>query len=411
MNILVVCQHYWPEPFVVADMCETLMLRGHEVAVLTGLPNYPEGELYPGYEKPGTHRQVHNGVDIYRAEIVPRKSGVVHRMINYYSFSLHGSRLAKRIDFDADVVLVYQTSPVMMANPALAYAERTGVPVLLYCVDIWPECLVAGGIRQGSLVYNYFKRVSRLIYSRVDALAVTSPFFADYFRDVLRMDSMGDVLYLPQYAEEVFDGGVVDRPEGYDPSKTNLTFAGNVGSAQSVETVVRAASLLKDRSDLAFHIVGSGTELESCEVLAEELDVENVVFHGRKPFEDMPAFYAASDAMIATFANTPLLGYTLPRKMQSYMAAGKPVVAAALGETKRVIDLSGCGLCCGAEDFDALAALFVEISEMSPAELSEYGESGRSYFESKFSKEGFFDVLEGKLDEMKGIKHGRHAGI
>lgn len=411
MNILVVCQHYWPEPFAVADVCETLAQRGHRVAVLTGLPNYPEGVLYPGYENPGMRRQNRNGVEIYRVSIVPRKKGMIHRMANYYSFSLNGSKFAKSIDFEADIVLSYQTSPVMMANPALEYAKRTNVPVLLYCVDIWPECLVAGGVKQGSFVYNYFKNVSRAIYSQADVLAVTSPLFADYFYDVLGMDVRNGVFYLPQYAEDIFSGQVGGFPDGYDHAKTNFTFAGNVGAAQSVETIVRAASLLKERNRLAFHIVGSGTELENCRLLAEQLGVKNTVFHGRRPFEEMPAFYAASDAMIATFANEPLLEYTLPRKIQSYMAAGKPVIAAAGGETKRVIDLSNCGLCCAAGDYEALSALFVETAEKPSSELLNFGRNGRRYFEENFSKERFFDALEDKLHEMKGIKHGQHASI
>lgn len=411
MNILVVSQHYWPEPFVVADMCEELVRRGHDVVVLTGLPNYPEGELYPGYNHSDVSRQSHNGVEIYRAKIRPRKSGIVHRMINYYSYSLRGSMLAKTLDFEADVVLAYQTSPVMMVNPALAYARKTSVPVFLYCVDIWPECLVAGGIKQGSLVYNHFKKVSRSIYSQADKLAVTSPLFVDYFRDVLDLETEDDLLHLPQYAEDIFNRETTGYPEGYDSSKVNFTFAGNVGAAQSVETIVGAASILRGREDLAFHIVGSGTELERCRSMATECGASNIVFHGRKPFEEMPAFYAASDAMVATFANEPLLGYTLPRKIQSYMAAGKPVVAAASGETKRIVDLSGCGLCCDAEDSEALAALFVEIAEMSSVKLVEFGRNGRSYFDRSFSKKSFFDALESGLYEMKGKKHGEHAGV
>lgn len=411
MKILVVCQHYWPEPFAVADMCETLVERGHEVTVLTGLPNYPEGEVYPGYREAASHHQEHNGVSIHRANIVPRKSGPLYRMINYYSFSGRGTKLARKLDFDADVVIAYQTSPVMMANPALAFAEKTGVPVLLYCVDIWPECLVAGGIKQGSAVYNHFKKVSKNIYSKADVLAVTSPLFAEYFRDVLNMDDSREVLYLPQYAEDIFGDAVRNVPDGYDPSKTNLTFAGNVGAAQSVDTIVRAASLVKGRSDLVFHIVGSGSELESCMSLAEELGSENVVFHGRKPFEQMPSYYAASVAMIATFANEPLLGYTLPRKIQSYMAAGKPIVAAALGETKRVVDLAECGLCCEAEDPESLAALCMEIAKLPSGKLASMGCKGRLFFEGNFSKEGFFDILEGKLEKMKGKNHGEYEGI
>ena len=130
MRILVVSQHYWPEPLDSTQICEGLVERGHEVCVLCGEPNYPEGTIYPGYDARELRREERNGVQIVRVPLHPRKTGPVHRVWNYYSFAASATKVAAELPGDFDVVLSYQTSPVMMARPALAYAKRTGVPLL-----------------------------------------------------------------------------------------------------------------------------------------------------------------------------------------------------------------------------------------------------------------------------------------
>lgn len=295
----------------------------------------------------------------------------------------------------------------MMADPAIAYARHAGAPLLHYVVDIWPECLLAGGVSRDSAVYRMFARVSRRIYGEADRLAVTSPLFIDYLSDLLGKPV--DAVHLPQYAEDIFSSMPDKRPEGYDPAKINLTFAGNVGAAQSVKTIVEAAALLKDDPAFAFHIVGSGSELDACIELAGELDASNIVFHGRHPIDEMPAYYAASDAMLATFSASPILGYTLPRKVQSYLAAGKPVLGTLVGEAARVMDEAGCGLRCDAENAAGLAAICREFAGLPEGARQAFGAAGRAYYEVHFTKQKFLDTLEGELRELKGTRHTDHA--
>lgn len=405
MRILMVSQHYWPEPFNIAEICELLVRRGHKVTALVGTPNYPDGEIYPGYENGQNGKQRRNGVDIIRVPLVPRMQDPIHRVMNYYSFARNGEKLSRDAANDFDVVVSFQTSPVMQARPAIAYARRTGVPLLHYVLDIWPECLLAGGIKKGSVVYRYYANVSRKIYAEADRLAVTSPLFVDYLSSLLNREV--DAVLLPQYAEDAFSlVSKAGNQKGYDPSKLNITFAGNVGAAQSVQTLVRAAALLKDDNRFVFHVVGSGSELSACMLLAEELAVENIVFHGRHDVSEMPGYYAASDAMVATFSSDEMLSWTLPRKIQSYMAAGKPIVAAIGGETARVIEEAGCGICCTAEDARDLAQACKRLADMPLAVRAEMGDCGRVYCRSHFSKSRFIETLELELKKLKGTKHG-----
>ncbi|OUO86389.1 hypothetical protein B5F40_15080 [Gordonibacter sp. An230] len=403
MRILAVSQHYWPEPFNFSDICEGLVSRGHEVVVLTGLPNYPEGKIYDGYRNGARRRESKAGVRIVRSKMIPRGKGVPQRVANYFSFSCNAKKVARDLDPDFDVVVAMQSSPVMMAEPALAYAERTGAPVLLWCLDLWPASLAAGGIAIDSVPYRLFHRISRRIYRGVDKIAVTSPLFRKYMEIEFGVDPRA-VVDLPQYAEEAFLAEVGKAPEGFDSSKVNLTFAGNIGSAQSVETIMGAADRLKDDARFAFHIVGSGSSEAHCRDMAMRLGLSNVVFHGRRPLEDMPAFYGASDAMIATFADDATLCYTLPRKVQSYLAAGKPILGSLAGEAARVVREARCGFVCPPEAADDLAQACVAFADMPAAGRAQLSENARAYYLRHFTKDRFFETLEEQLEELRRSK-------
>ena len=398
MKILAVSQYYWPEPFNVSEICEELVSRGHDVTVITGLPNYPEGLIYEGYENIAHRDETHNGVTIHRSWMWPRKTGAINRLLNYESFGRAASKLTKKLDDDFDVVIAFEISPVMSALPAIAYARRTGCPLLLYVIDIWPECLLAGEISRDSAIYRHYAQVSKRIYAAADRLAITSPLFRDYIEKLLNRKI--DAFDLPQFAEDIFEQRDTVAPDGYQNDKVNLTFAGNVGSAQSVQTIIRAASKLVD-SPVLFHILGSGSELDPCKQLAKDLGLANVVFHGRHPLEEMPAYYNASDAMLCTFANSPILAYTLPRKVQSYMAAGKPVLGTLVGESRRVIEEARCGLCCEAEDHDGLANICRQFLAIREKEKNAMGDNAQRYNREHFSRKRFFRTLESELIALK----------
>lgn len=392
MNILVVCQYYYPEPFRIPDICEALAARGHAVTVVTGTPNYPEGEIYPGYEKGARADEELRGVRVHRCPLIPRRSGPLFRFLNYYSFVWSSRRYLRRLKEDFDVVFVNQLSPVMMAEGALDWAKRRGKRCVLYCLDLWPQSLLAGGIRQDSPVYRLFLKISRRIYRSADAILVSSQGFTDYFRETLGMDG-AKIDYLPQYAEDLF-GGLPMAPEG--KQTVDFLFAGNVGNVQSVETIVEAARLLQDDEKIRVHIVGGGICLEKCKKLAEGLP--NITFYGRQELGEMPRYYAMADALLVSMIKDPVLSACLPGKVQSYLAAGKPVFGAVDGETARVVQEARCGMCVPAEDPGALARILRQAAAQ-PEKLKEYGENAGRYYREHFQKEKFLSTLEAVLRE------------
>ena len=389
MKILVVCQNYYPEQFRITDICGELAKRGNDVTVITGLPNYPVGKIYDGYKRGKKRDEVINGVKVHRCFTIGRRSGAIFRFLNYYSFAISSKRYVKRLKEKFDVVFVNQLSPVMMANAGVAYKKKTGAKLVLYCLDLWPESLVAGGIKRDSCIYKHYYKVSAKIYKECDKILVTSKCFADYFKEKFGIE---DTEYLPQYAEDIFSVGACKKtPDEF----TDLMFAGNIGAMQSVETVIDAAAILKDIKNLRFHIVGDGSELAKVKALADGLP--NVIFYGKKPLEEMPEFYAKADAMLITMKNDGIISYTLPGKVQSYLAAAKPIIGAIGGETERVISDAGCGFCGDSDDAERLAQNVGEFVESK--EKGVMAENARKYYDEHFAKDKFFDKLEKGLEE------------
>lgn len=398
-KILVICQYYKPEPFRISDICEEMVRRGHEVHVVTGYPNYPEGELYDGYGKGKHIDEVINGVRIHRCYTIPRETGTVKRMLNYYSYAASSTKYVlsgKCVASDGkpfDVVFCNQLSPIMMADAAIAYKKKYKVPAIMYCLDLWPESLIAGGITRDSVIYKYYHHVSKKIYRQMDKILITSRMFAEYLQNEFGIEE-DKTEYLPQYAEGIFE----PLPAKEETGIFDFMFAGNIGAVQSVETILKAAELLKDEP-VCFHIVGGGTDLERLEKVKEDKKLENVIFYGRRPVEEMPEFYAKANAMLITLAADPILSLTLPGKVQSYMAVGKPVIGAIDGETKTIIETAECGYCGEAENAEQLAENIKKFIEKDTAR-EVMGRNARTFYEKNFMETLFMDKLENKLDGM-----------
>lgn len=393
-KILVICQYYKPEPFRISDICEEMVRRGHEVHVVTGYPNYPEGVLYDGYGKGKHIDEIINGVKVHRSFTVPRETGNVKRLLNYYSYAISSTAYVTSKDCIAsdgkpfDVVFCNQLSPIMMADAAIAYKKKHNVPIVMYCLDLWPESLIAGGIKRDSYIYKVFHIISRRIYRQMDKIFITSRMFSNYLNSEFDID-LNKVEYLPQYAEGLFKKIPAREEDGI----FNFMFAGNIGSIQSVDTVIKAAEELKDEP-VRFHIVGSGIELDRIQEMSKNLN--NVIFYGRKAVEDMPILYEKADAMLVTLASDPVLSLTLPGKVQSYMAVGKPIIGAIDGETMTIIKEAKCGLCGAAEDVSKLVEN-IKMFISNETDRVEMANNSFDYYKENFDRNKFMDAILNSL--------------
>jgi len=397
MRILAISQYGWPEPHPALNVMEEMAKRGHHVLAVTGMPNYPMGDLYKGYEKNKVVKEHHSGIHIVHVPIVPRKHNPVHRLLNYHSYPVNAKKEILKLSDDFDVVFANQSSPVMMVEPAIAYAKKNHKKVVMYCMDLWPASLCVGGIKKNSALYKYYWKRSKRVYSNVDVILVTSRMFKDYFVEEFGIPR-DKIVYLPQYAAAEY----IDIPKADKKDTIDFVFAGNVGKAQNLGVVLRAAKIIQDEySDnqrrILFHIVGDGQELDSLKAYAQENQINNVIFHGRKPLKDMPYYYALADAMLVSMLPDPVVSLTLPAKIQSYMAARKPIIACANGEICNVINDAECGFCAKADD--ELGLVNAVYKFLNDPNREQFEINSAKYYEQYFSVEKLMDQLEEILKE------------
>jgi glycosyltransferase involved in cell wall biosynthesis len=431
MKILVVCQYFWPEPFRILDVCLGLSEKGHEVTVLTGVPNYPEGHFHKGYGIFKPLREQYRGIEIIRIPLIPRRSGSgIQLALNYLSFAVNAVIMAPFLCRDKyDVVFTYQLSPVTMALPAVFLKKIKRIPLIHYVLDLWPESMAAAGGTGEGPAYRLMGSVVSFIYKRCDLILTSSKGFMQ--KIILRGAEPERIVYWPQWAENVYlqsgdenpVGGMaagthkpVDGTNGMERPLTDIPgiqsdafkilFAGNIGEAQGFNTLLDAAEKLKKDGfeNIQWIILGDGRMRHWVEAEVKNRDLTDV-FHllGRKPVEQMPYYYDLADVLLVSLKNNELYSLTLPAKVQSYLASGKPIIAAMNGEGARIVEEAGAGLACPGEDACALAGLIEKMSSMSKDVLLGMGNKGKEYFDRNFNRELLLDQLDKHLHNLTHI--------
>lgn len=386
MKILVVCQRYYPEHFQVTEICEQMVKDGHQITVLTGLPNYPEGEIFKDYRNGKRRNENINGVKIVRSFEIGRGKSLFRLGINYLSFIVSSIlKIRKFKDNIYDCIFVYQTSPVFMACAGVYYKIKNKIPFFIYCCDIWPECVKIYVKSEKSIIFRIVKIVSTRIYQSADEIAVQSRSFFGYFEKVhkIKIDS-----YIPQFGNDDYLG--MDLKS--NNSEVNFVFTGNIGRAQRVDLIIEAAEIIREM-DFKVHFVGSGSCYSEAVKIVKDKKLNNkIIFHGKQPYEKMPFYYKKADVCIATLNTGTLIDSTIPAKIQGYFAAGKPVLAAMIGDVKEIIDETKSGLCVKPNDVKAFAMAMKYMIE-NKSELSAMGTRAKKYYEENFTKKIFMNNL------------------
>lgn len=397
MRILIVSQYFWPENFRVNDLAAGLMDRGHEVTVLTGVPNYPEGNVFAEYRADPEKFSRFGRAPVVRVPMVPRGQGRLRLALNYLTFAASGVATGHRRLGDArfDVIFVFQTSPVTAALPALRIARKQGAPTLMWVLDVWPDTLEAIGVLRSPRAIGLVGALVRFIYRRCAKILIQSNSFAPR---VARYGARPDQIeYFPGWAEGVFDGDTAEPAPEMAPFAGNFTllFAGNIGAAQDFPSLIDAMERLEDEPGVQLVVVGGGRALDQArdEVARRGLG-DRVHFLGRFPLERMPAFFAAADALVVSLVDEPIWSMTIPGKVQSYLAAGRPILAMLSGEGSRVIEESGGGMAAPAGDPAAFAANVRRLASMSEEERRAMGRAGQAYGRQHFDRDALIDRLE-----------------
>jgi len=402
--MLIVTQYFWPENFRINDLVLGLKERGHEVKVLTGVPNYPGGRFFTGYKFFGPLFETYEGIPVFRVPLIPRGNGSrIRLMFNYFSFVFFACLLGplRRLG-SVDLIFIYEPSPITVCLPALLLKKLKFASVMFWMQDLWPESLSATGAISSDKILKMVDILVRFIYRRCDRILVQSRAFIE---PVKRQGSnQNRILYFPNSAEELYQPVILERdapelammPEGF-----HVTFAGNIGAAQDFGTILDAAERLKEHKYIHWVIIGDGRMFQWVlrQVIKRRLS-KTVHLLGRYPAEAMPRFFALSDVLLVTLKKEPIFSLTIPSKVQSYLACAKPVIAALDGEGARVVKEAGAGVNCPAENPKELAEAVLKLYNMSGREREEMGKKGRSYFKKHFEREMLLDRLEGWMEAL-----------
>lgn len=395
MHILIVTQYFWPENFRINDIALGLLERGHQVTVLTGSPNYPYGKFFNGYGY-FNRQQDYHGVNVLRVPLIPRSKGNGLRLaLNYLSFavtsSIAGPLLCKG---KYDIIFVFEPSPITIGIPALILKKFKTAPLLFWVQDLWPESLSATGAVKSKTLLALIGKLVSSIYKRCDRILIQSRSFLD---SVVQQGGSSDrVVYFPNSAENIFNSKltfsekVLSLPEGF-----KIMFAGNIGAAQDFATIIAAAEMLQRYKDIQWIIVGDGRMRQWAETEVHTRGLcNNFHFLGRHPLEAMPTLFSCADALLVTLKKEPIFAFTIPSKIQSYLACGRPIIAALDGEGAKIVAEAGAGLTCPAETPSALAQAVLKMYEMPKFEREKMGMIGRKYYEANFDCDVLLDKLE-----------------
>lgn len=403
MRLLVVTQYFWPENFRVNDLVAELARRGHEVTVLTGLPNYPEGKVFQSFRDHPESYSSYEGVEVIRVPLLPRGQGGLRLMLNYFSFAASASLLGmwKLRGRRFDAIFAYEPSPITVGLPAVLMRAIKRAPLAFWVLDLWPETLQAIGVVRSRTLLEAVGRLVTFIYRRCDLILAQSKSFIPQIQRYAGLDRR--VEYFPSWAESLFELDSV-APAQEVPAVAgsfNVMFAGNIGDAQDFPAVLAAAERLKEHRHIRWLIVGDGRVAQWVAVEIERRGLQHsVLMLGRYPVERMPSFFKHAHALLVSLKDEPIFSMTIPGKLQSYLAAGMPVMAMLNGEGADVVRHAGAGLTCVAGDWAALAKNVLTLSQMTHEEREEMGQNARALSLREFDRSTLISRLENWLSTM-----------
>lgn len=389
MRLLTLSQWYDPEPnFKGLALATALQAKEHTVTAVTGFPNYPSGKIYPGYRLRWRQWETMNGVRVLRVPLYPDHSySGVKRILNYFSFALSASTLGAALCGPADVMWVYHP-PLTVGIPAWWIGLLRRIPFVYEVQDLWPETLAATGMFRSAAAASWMNRLAQFVYRRAAAITVISPGFKRNLiakgvpaEKIHVISNWADEeLYRPVARDEslAFESGLANR--------FNIMFAGNIGAAQALETVLEAAELLRDLPRAQFVLIGDGVSVKALRQATQERGLSNVRWIDRQPAERMSHWFALADVMLVHLKRDPLFEITIPSKTMAYLACGRPILCAVAGDTADLVRSAGAGITCAPQDPPELAHAVRDLYAMSCEQREAMGEAGRRAFLENYTQ-------------------------
>jgi glycosyltransferase involved in cell wall biosynthesis len=357
-KLLIIGERFFPEEFLINDVVETLQNEGFEITIITQHPSYPYGKIFDGYKKSFFSTDTFHGAKIIRTGVVEGyNQSVIRKLLNYIAFIVLGSWAVLTKTSKPDNILIYQTGPLSQAIIGIFAKWRFKKPLHIWTWDIWPDSIYAYGFKKTVFLSWSLDKFVTWVYRSCDYIMLSSPGFAEILRN-----------YAPNRTFEVLPNWNVDNSVSPTPIKIempkgfNFTFTGNIGKVQNLDNVIKgfAIAVQKDTT-LYLNLVGDGSSVEELKTFVASENIPNIIFWGRRPSQEMPAFYEASHTLIISLNAGSVWGLYIPSKFQAYLGAKKPIFAVIDGAVKEIVDKYDLGISADPHDVTAIAQAFLDI--------------------------------------------------
>ena len=388
-KILIVTEYFYPEEFKINDVALDWKNKGYDVDVLTMVPTYPVSEVFDGYENKWYQKNVWNGIDIYRVKAVTGyKTSLLKKLLKYFAFMISGSIVAVKIGKKYDYIFGFNMSALTGMFPAIMIKKFYKKPVAFWAQDIWPDSIYAYGFKKTKILSFLLDGFVKFMYHNIDNIAISGKGFEKKLKPYCNQNL--NFNYLPNWADNLDMN--MDAVIFNEDKKVHFTFAGNVGKVQNLENIIKAFNNLdieyQDKSQL--NIIGDGSALEELKVIAKN---SNIIFHGRKPREEMAKYYKASDFLIVSLIDKPIFEVTVPAKTQTYILAKKPILAIINGDTADIVKDNNLGYTTSPTDLKDIETIFIKAIETDKLQIDEFTKNCDNLTNNIFNKNIIIDKL------------------
>jgi glycosyltransferase involved in cell wall biosynthesis len=392
MKVVLVTQWFPPEPaYLWEELATDLANLGHEVTVVTAFPNYPYGKIYDGYQQKFCDISFQSGYKLIRLPTYPdRSTSIIKRAISYISFSVAVLGVGIFKIPKCDIILSY-SPPLTVVVSAAIISRIKKVPLVVNIQDMWPDTLISSGMIKKGFVANIIDTVANWIYREASAVVVISSGFKAHLEN--KGVAKEKVQFISNWSDDCQHKDVAPHVSaslrerlGINQDDFVVMFAGNMGPAQGLDSVVDAAIELSSQRNIKFLFVGDGLSLQGLQSRVSECHIVNVVFAGRVNASEMYKYYGICDALLIHLKRDPLFEITIPHKLLTYLMVGKPIVSAVNGEVNAIVESAGAGSVCQSEDFKGIANAVLDVANYGMSEKNDIRKSASTYFQQNFSR-------------------------
>jgi colanic acid biosynthesis glycosyl transferase WcaI len=401
MRILFIMHYFEPEPnfFFGLPLAKELALRGHDVEVLTGFPNYPGGKIYDGYTQKVLFRENMDGIPVNRVPVYPsHDNSSIRRMLNYTSFALSASIIGAWAVKPADVAYVSQ-GPITVGLPALVLKMLRKIPFVLHIQDLWPDSLSSSGMFKNRFGLKMVNAFCNSVYKRAAKIVTITPGMKQQLVHRRVPENKIEVIY--NWCDDSQIHSAAPDPELAKSlgmaGRFNILFAGNMGIMQSLDAVLDAAKIVGQKQPvIQFVFMGSGVDVDRLKQKSVDMGLNNTLFLARRPVNEVGPILGLADVLLVHLKKDPLFEITIPSKTQAYLASGRPILIGVPGDATDLVLKANAGLPCEPENPQNIAEVVQKFLLIAKSQLDEMGENGRRFYERELS----FSIGANKFEKI-----------